>query len=207
MKGNAISNSGDGIVITTSEGIRLVDNTVSNISRSRWISDHNNQSKISERMLFNKNFLGFSHNTGLMVIESDDVRLLNNSVSYSEECGISLVEAENCTVSGGLTVDNSLGISLKRSNNNTLVGNRTFRNQYGLKLSKSRGNIIYFNALIGNLIAGAFDEEGSNFWDNGTKGNYYGQLHRYRWGWSMRISLSDFQEDRVWTDILSWKLR
>ena len=171
IEGNTITDSGDGISIASSNDIAVKDNRVSNISRSRWISDHLNASNISDGMLPELKFVGVSHNTGFKVAASDNIRLLNNTVRYSEGSGIWLEEAEYCSIAGCLTANNSRGMALERSNNNTIRENQAIYNEYGLKLSKSNGNRIYSNVFADNEIADAVDEEGSNYWDNGTAGN------------------------------------
>lgn len=154
IEDNKISNNGGGISISNSKDMIFIDNMIANSSYSRLISDHLNASNLSESII-PLEVHGYGCNRGFMAERSDNITLLSNTIEYSD----------------------GSGIQLEGANENTIMGNRASHNEYGLVLSRSEENRIYSNAFIDNEIESVSDEEGSNRWDNGTTGNYYGDIN------------------------------
>ncbi len=90
---------------------------------------------------------------GILVVSSGNV-IVNNDAS-NNYVGIHLVGCKNCTVQG-----------------NVASGNLEF----GLRLDDCTGNLIYENEMMNNFLGNAFDD-GTNFWENGTVGNRYGDFN------------------------------
>jgi nitrous oxidase accessory protein len=86
--------------------------------------------------------------------------------------GISVLSNNN-TITGNNVSNNFNGIHLLKAN-----GNRIFQNivrgnlGFGIRLEDSSNNTIYSNSLSNNYRQNAYDN-GFNWWDNGTVGNYY----------------------------------
>lgn len=90
--------------------------------------------------------------SGILVLSDDDVIRKNDA--SNNYVGIHLVGSKNCTVQG-----------------NVASGNLEF----GLRLDDCTGNMIYENEMMNNFMENVFDD-GTNFWDNGTIGNRYGDF-------------------------------
>ncbi|MFX0176652.1 MAG: nitrous oxide reductase family maturation protein NosD [Candidatus Hodarchaeota archaeon] len=133
---------------------------------------------------------------GIMLFNVSNAQLEDN-FCISNSVGIGLSNSHNNTISGNTVNDNSMeGIFLGDSNNNSIIGNIANSNDfYGIVLSRSHNNTVKQN-LIKNKIFGLYImnftshansiflncfinntnngyDEGSNYWDNGIKGNYW----------------------------------
>jgi parallel beta-helix repeat protein len=88
------------------------------------------------------------------------------------EAGI-VVLSKNNTIYGNDASHNSNGIIISGSNNTVEGNNATGNLGFGIKVG-GRDNRIFGNNLERNVKENAYDS-GSNHWDNGTEGNYYGE--------------------------------
>ena len=67
------------------------------------------------------------------------------------------------------------GIYITSSNNNIFLANNLNYNSYGIYLNTpSSGNIIHHNNFYYNGFNALDETENINLWDNGKKGNYWG---------------------------------
>ena len=94
----------------------------------------------------------------------------------SEEAGIQVI-SNDCTIEGNNASNNSNGILITDGNNNTITKNIASGNLgFGIKLTHCHGNCVFENNFYRNHGGNAY-ESGTNRWDNGTIGNYYGDLN------------------------------
>ncbi len=99
-------------------------------------------------------------------------RLMNGG---PDSAGILVLSDENVIRKNDAS-NNYIGIHLVGSNNCTVQGNSACGNlEYGLQLDDCSGNMIYENVLMNNFLGNAFDD-GTNFWENDTIGNRYGDF-------------------------------
>jgi parallel beta-helix repeat protein len=99
-----------------------------------------------------------------------------NSGNSTGDAGIKVLSNEN-NIKNNVVKDNGgPGILLNSSQKNVLTGNVASQNLYGIYLTNSKDNVLSQNQLFNNTASDAFDE-GINQWDNGTIGNYYGDLN------------------------------
>jgi len=86
--------------------------------------------------------------------------------------GLYLELSNNCILDNNI-IDSS-GIHLFSSNNNLISNNEIVENAMGVSLSDSNNNLIYHNNFINNTEQ-AYDNTGTNSWDNGLTagGNYW----------------------------------
>jgi parallel beta-helix repeat protein len=88
-----------------------------------------------------------------------------------------LVSSSGNTLSNNKCISNNgEGISLSFSSSNTLTYNNITDNTgYGIYSSSSDYNYIHHNNFINNNAGGvqAYDNTGTNYWDDGSEGNYW----------------------------------
>jgi nitrous oxidase accessory protein len=102
----------------------------------------------------------------------EGLRLLNGG-PYS--AGI-LVLADDCVIRDNDASNNYIGIHLVGCENCTVRGNVASGNlEYGIRLDGCSGNFVFENEMMKNFLGNAFDD-GTNFWDDGTVGNRYGDF-------------------------------
>jgi parallel beta-helix repeat protein len=99
--------------------------------------------------------------------------VVKNDLSNGTE-GINLSDESSDNVVRENRVTSCLtGLSLAGASRNTITANIFQKNDRGLAADvQSRGNSIFDNDISGNGEA-AWDR-GSNLWDDGSRGNYYG---------------------------------
>lgn len=116
---------------------------------------------------------------------SNNNSIIDNVVDGNGGYGIYIRSSSNNIVKDNLVRQNGFGIYLgDLSTNNTLINNTARDNDYGVYIDPSSiGNLLYLNSLFDNrdqnaydLDTGAGDIAGTNLWDNGSIGNYYGDL-------------------------------
>jgi parallel beta-helix repeat protein len=94
----------------------------------------------------------------------------------SEEAGIQVISSD-CIIEGNNASNNSNGILITAGNNNTITKNTASGNLgFGIKLTYCHGNAVFENNFYRNHGGNAYDS-GTNRWDNGTIGNYYGDFN------------------------------
>ncbi|MHA1520567.1 MAG: NosD domain-containing protein [Promethearchaeota archaeon] len=136
-----------------------------------------------------------------------DNNSLHNSGSISLNAGINLVNITNGIIdSNNCSNNNGNGIYLNNSGsdfiNNIIIvknilssnfynglciqnldfsniSNNTisFNNQYGIWIDESNNNTIYFNKFLENDEVAYCSNSSNNSWDNGTRGNYWGDYN------------------------------
>jgi nitrous oxidase accessory protein len=136
--------------------------------------------------------------SGIVVLRAQNCTIKGNLIREQSYQGIFLSQAQNCIVSrnqavgtrdgygininasrGILVEDNRAsdnhfdGIGVLSSRDSTVRGNTVNSNSlYGLWVQDSSGNYFYCNNVFGN--GKTVDNTALNSWDNGTKGNYWG---------------------------------
>ena len=110
------------------------------------------------------------------------VQYFNSSNSVSSESSISYIYG-GAGGSGGIGFpegsdgvnDIAVGIYLNDDCNfNNITENIIYENDYGIEISSGgNNNLLFYNYIFNNTINNA-DDDGQNYWDNGTIGNYWG---------------------------------
>ena len=97
---------------------------------------------------------------------------MQGSVREETEAGIKVLSKNNIIEDNNVS-NNFNGVYLSHSNNNTIFNNIVKDNLgFGIRLEGSLNNTIYANTFVDNYGQNAYDD-GSNYWDNGSIGNYY----------------------------------
>ena len=107
-------------------------------------------------------------------ISSNEIK--NNDGGY----GVYLQFSDSNTVNNNIIEDCNVGIYLSSSDSNTIYSNTIRDNKAnGVFIpSTSNGNTFYLNDFDDNVQSNARDE-GTNNWDDGTKGNYWDDYNDY----------------------------
>lgn len=146
VEGFTIMNGENGVSVAESSNCIVEDNNViNNFNRGILISR-------SENCIVRDNHeYGSRSGYGININASKNVLVENNGATYNFWDGIGLLNSDNCTVRG-----------------NTISHNQVF----GIWIDFSYNNTIYQNNLFNNTFQ-ASSNTPTNFWDNGTRGNYW----------------------------------
>jgi len=111
---------------------------------------------------------------GMGFVYCEDNTYKNNAI---KDCGIGIWMLGNCNNNEFIKnrIINTTAYGIRLGGDNNLFFNNLFKDnqQYGLSLDEfSDGNLMYKNIFLNNSEH-AYDESVSNYWDNGTLGNYW----------------------------------
>jgi len=140
-----------------------------------------------------KNMKLSSFNIGIVVMGSDNNKILENSITDNFR-GLDFTSSENDTVSGNYIANNVGGIALENMYNsiveniitnnsnfgihlygagyNNIIGNNITNNGRGILVSICYNNVIYHNNFVNNTNHVETDDS-NGIWDNGEEGNYW----------------------------------
>ncbi len=83
--------------------------------------------------------------------------------------------SKNITFCGNrITNCTNNGMFLEKSDRYSVYNNTFTNNTYGIYIDTATGNcFLWNNTFINNAVSNAYDANGTNFWDNGTHGNWW----------------------------------
>jgi parallel beta-helix repeat protein len=123
---------------------------------------------------------GFTIKNGVrgIYLESSNGSIMDNNMISDHCVGISLSDSNNNLITHNSLHNNVCyisGIQLSSSHNNVIRDNDLVENGGGVSLYDSNNNLIYHNNFVDNTKRQAFDDTGTNSWDNGSSvgGNYW----------------------------------
>ena len=189
ISGNTVTGSKRGIYVYSSDDNVVADNTVSSSDLRGIYLLRSNRNAISGNNLWGNRF-------GIAFTNSDNSSVTDNNVWDSTGVGISISHSGdfvsgsyygsfNNTIINNTVFNNGKGISIYGSSNNTVAYNSVVNSANGVSikyldlggvpLEYSSNNKIHHNNIIDNAEQ-AFDNQGSNQWDDGypSGGNYWG---------------------------------
>jgi len=168
---NNLTNSYYGIEVgTSSNNNMLISNDVTNNTYGIHITVANQHSTSSNNMLNGNNVV---NNKFGIVLDSSNNALHGNNVTNNEWA--IFLRSNNNTLDNNNFTNNKWGIRFEHSSNNTLRGN-DMRNYWhiGLEIYNNSNN----NTLYQNNFDDAYNYDyGTNQWDSGTVGNYWGDKY------------------------------
>ena len=168
ISNNRASNNGWGIHLYFSNNNMLHNNNASNNNVGIYLDSSSNN------ILQNNNMS--NRGSGITMHRSSNYNTLtNNTANYNNGNGIYLDSSSHNVLQNNNVSNNWYGIRLYPSSNyNTLQSNTVnSNNDSGITLLSSSNNILYHNNLIDNAPYNTYDT-GTNQWDSGSEGNYYG---------------------------------
>ncbi len=129
---------------------------------------YSNHNTISGNTMNNNKFAG-------IYIESCSDNTVKTNTIEDNGYGIDLQLATDNNIEKNKINKNSYGIFLYLSDSNTILENTMLYNGFGVYFSHpSNSNTIYHNDFIDNGLNAMDEKENINYWDNGNKGNYWG---------------------------------
>lgn len=168
LNGNKITAVQDGIYYDFTADVKAIEN-------------HVHESRYGMHFMFSKNISAERNRidknvTGLMVMDSADILLQENSVTdhfHVRGFGILLYETENVVVKGNEILRNSTGLSLENGVNLFINKNLIAANQLGIEfVGKNNKNLFAENNFIGNVVQSRISGEDWRL-DDGFRGNYW----------------------------------
>jgi len=166
IEGVIASNNDYGIRLYSSGNNTLTDNTASNNREGIGICLYS-----SSNNTLTNNTASNNHYHGICLYYSSNNTLTSNTAN-SNNYGIHLYHSSNNTLTSNTANSNNCGIYLVCCNN-TLTSNTANSNNCGIYLCLSSNNTPYHNNFIDNTNYNAYDDSGTNQWDNGAEGNYF----------------------------------
>lgn len=163
-----ISNNKEGILLAWTSGSEISDSVFLNNDQGIKLFNSSNNSIIKNTTRNNSSEgIAFSGGSSNNLIENNLIRNnLGGGISFYRH-------SSNNVIVSNFIENNQYGIELIGSSYNSIVNNTVENNRRGIYLIfSSDGNSIYHNNLINNREMQAYDN-GSNYWDNGSEGNYW----------------------------------
>ena len=105
--------------------------------------------------------------------DSNHNTISGNNLTDNVYIAISFLRSSNNDIIGNNIMNSTYGFYYSSSNDNTIIGNNITENSYGIELYNSTHNSIHHNRFVNNTVQGASRENSTNFWDNGSEGNYW----------------------------------
>jgi len=99
-----------------------------------------------------ENTVNYNNNSGITIGNSHNNTILGNTANYNDNSGISLDDSHNHNISGNTANYNTRGIFLERSNDNTILEN--IMDECGLVISHSFEELSPNNIDTSNLVNG-----------------------------------------------------
>jgi len=170
---NNVSNNNYGIYLITSENNSIKNNIVSsnNIDGIR-LTDHGIGPSLSNDIISNN--VSSNGWNGIRLVSSSYNKIGMNSIE-ANSAGINLTSSSNSNLitSNHLANNTNYALYMSSSNNNEFIDNELEYSYYGAFLTSSNNNTLYHNNIKNNLLNNASDD-GTNKWDNGLEGNWWG---------------------------------
>jgi len=166
----ARNNDYDGITLWESENVTVLGNTAKGNYYNGIYLYCSNNSIVSE------NTVEDTFYDGIFLYNSNDNTIKNNAIN-NNSCGIWLYNYCNYNFLMGNTIKNNDldGIRLEIDcDYNNITGNFICENsKIGINISSDcENNLMFYNYFFNNILNNARDN-GQNYWDNGTIGNYW----------------------------------
>jgi len=179
------------VVSLTVSGAEISGFTIQN---GRWAIDlHNVQNaSVTQNKVLNCSYRGIflygcsrsriANNTimstnqaGIELWKSQRIVITNNTVANTSHGIYLLNNSTKNTVSNNFVTNNPQGIALSiNCNNNTIAGNTVTSSRVGgIVMGGAHNNTIYHNNILNNPKPFFSYEGSSNFWDDGTEGNFW----------------------------------
>jgi len=159
-------------------GIHLEDSIGNVIINNSAIQGNNHGIYLHQSSKLNtlqNNLISYNGDDGIYLYgNTDDNNIAKNQV-ISNYCGLHVRSADNNNITNNIFNQNTnYGILLDSSIDNSIKLNNVSANDRGIYLYSSSDNRIFHNNFGGNADQ-AFDNTGTNFWDNGypSGGNYW----------------------------------
>ncbi len=184
------------------EGIHLEHTNNSYITNNIFTNSSTNGIGIAlvntKNNVVSNNELNDISNCGIFQSFSTNNTMINNTCSDNGDWGINSVWSNHTEIKGNKCLNNVAGIFIKSSHNFTIIDNNCSDNSWrglwlddtnyssvidntmysntveGINIDNSHNNSIYYNLILDNTNQ-AFDNTGTNYWDNGypSGGNYW----------------------------------
>ncbi|MFX0105337.1 MAG: nitrous oxide reductase family maturation protein NosD [Candidatus Hodarchaeota archaeon] len=169
VSGNTVTSNANGIAVRESYNNDISENTASSNERGILVALSSDYNTISKNKANDNDY-------GIMLgVCFNNILLENNA--FNNDYGIYLAGSFYATISGNIVNSNWFyGIYLEVSLNSTVTENIVYYNWYGISIDEnSISNTIYLNCF--NNTLNARDNGLNNSWDNGIKGNFWGDYN------------------------------
>lgn len=181
-------NKGNGISIYNSNDILVEENNMNKVQDGVYIENVNDikvrknrveNSRYGTHLMYSKNFVAeenvYQKNvTGLMVMMTENGKILKNEVSYQDGfngTGVTLYDVNGVEIDENNVAGNRVAISIQKTSGVRLVSNKFQMNQTAIESIKSdKSNNATENYFVGNLVNVRSDSIGitleKNYYDD-----------------------------------------
>ena len=175
IENNKLVNVQDGIYFDFTSQNKIFHNTVED-SRYGFHFMFSEQIEAKENVI-QKNI------TGLMVMDSNNLRIINNQILnhfHVRAVGVLIYDAHNIVLEGNEIRQNSSGLYFEKARDTSIARNLIVANQVGLEFKGENNteNVLKENNFIGNVVQSKIAKNDMRLDDN-DKGNYWDDYNSY----------------------------
>jgi parallel beta-helix repeat protein len=171
ISGNTVIQNRQGISVTRSAYTSIRENNITRNYEGIFITASASNNKISGNNIVENSA------TGITLKNANGNVIFGNNISYNgngggDMSGIFIGSGSNNLIVGNILYNNLNGVSMSGSTAAIIAGNNITKCSQGIFGQNSSDTVIYMNNF-NNTNPNEFTDEGINFWDNGTIGNYW----------------------------------
>ena len=127
----------------------------------------------SNNSIFGNN-ISWNDHIGINAYDSCNHNIISgNNLTDNVYTAIGFARSSNNSIIGNNIINSTYGFYHSSSNDNTMTGNNITENSYGIELYNSTYNSVYHNRFENNTVQVVCRENSTNFWDDGSEGNYW----------------------------------
>jgi parallel beta-helix repeat protein len=172
---NILDRNANGVYMLDSPYNIISDNNINENRENGIFIGNSNPYLQSNDNRVSMNHISENNQNGIQIDRSDNVIVIDNIIIGNHQNGIRAGEVAYYTnISNNYLESNNVGIFVEESQYDNIIGNRIVdNNNYGVDVDSFSHYNLFFNNIFKLNGENARDNGESNYWDNGSIGNYW----------------------------------